>query len=94
MPKSVSSDSTERRFLSQPTAPLFDDLSDSAFIRAANLVQSRPGKQSSGPLPFSLATLWRLVAAGKFPRPSKLSERMTAWRVGDVRAWLQAQSPA
>ena len=39
-------------------------------------------------LPFSSATLWRKVRAGQFPRPYKLSERVTAWRVDDVRAWF------
>ena len=71
-----------------PPCRLFDVLADSAYIRAANLVQSRDIHHASGPLPFSMATLWRMVAAGTFPKPIKLSERMTAWRVGDVRLWL------
>ena len=37
--------------------------------------------------PFAL---WRKVKAGHFPKPVKLSERVTAWRVEDVRAWLAA----
>lgn len=44
-------------------------------------------------IPFSPATLWRKVKAGQFPRPVKLSERVTAWSVEDVRAWMQQQSP-
>jgi predicted DNA-binding transcriptional regulator AlpA len=39
-------------------------------------------------LPFSAATLWRRVADGSFPQPVKLSPRITAWRVEDVRAWM------
>ena len=75
----------------QHAIPSFDALPDSAFIREAQLVQSpkRPG--SPAPLPFSAPTLWRKVAAGTFPKPAKLSERVTAWRVGDVRAWMAAQ---
>jgi predicted DNA-binding transcriptional regulator AlpA len=42
-------------------------------------------------LPFSSATLWRLVKAGKFPAPVRLSDRITAWRVEDVRTWMQAR---
>ena len=38
-------------------------------------------------VPFSPATLWRKVKAGTFPAPVKLSERVTAWRWEDVRAW-------
>ena len=68
--------------------PSFDALPDSAFIREAQLIQSpkRPG--APAPLPFSSPTLWRKVKAGTFPQPVRLSERITAFRVGDVRAWL------
>lgn len=66
----------------------FDSLPDSAFIRESQLVQSpkRPGIPA--PLPFSAPTLWRKVKKGSFPKPIKLSERVTAWKVGDVRAWI------
>ena len=66
----------------------FDALPDSAFIRESQLVQSpkRPG--TPAPLPFSAPTLWRKVKAGTFPAPVKLSERVTAWNVGAVRAWI------
>ncbi|MBK8889516.1 MAG: AlpA family phage regulatory protein [Dechloromonas sp.] len=43
-------------------------------------------------IPFSSATLWRKVKAGQFPRPVKLSERVTAWAADDVRAWMRQQS--
>lgn len=36
----------------------------------------------------SPATAWRWVKSGKIPSPVKLSERVTAWRVGDLRAAL------
>ena len=73
---------------------VFDALPDSAFIRESQLVQSykRPG--TPAPLPFSAPTLWRKVKAGTFPKPVKLSERVTGWNVGAVRAWMTAQSCA
>jgi len=40
-------------------------------------------------IPFSAATLWRKVKAKQFPEPVKLSENVTAWRVEDVRAWIE-----
>lgn len=40
-------------------------------------------------VPASSSTLWRWVNAGTFPRPVKLSDRVTAWRCEDVRAWLE-----
>lgn len=71
---------------------VFDALPDSAFIRESQMVQSpkRPG--TPAPLPFSAPTLWRKVKAGTFPKPIKLSTRVTAWNVGAVRAWMIAQS--
>jgi prophage regulatory protein len=42
-------------------------------------------------IPFSPATLWRKVKAGNFPRPVKLSERVTAWAVEDVREWMESR---
>jgi len=51
------------------------------FIRQSALIPSI--------VPFSAATLWRKVKSKDFPAPVKLSERITAWRVQEVRAWLQ-----
>lgn len=36
----------------------------------------------------SPATAWRWVKAGRIPAPLKLSDRVTAWRVGDLRESL------
>lgn len=66
----------------KPNVASFDSLPDSAYIREANLIP--------GVVPFSPATLWRKCKAGQFPSPVKLSERVTAWRVGEVRTWLEA----
>jgi len=58
----------------------FGELPATAYVRQAQLIPV--------PVPFSSATLWRRVKAGTFPRPVKLAERVTAWRVADVRRWL------
>lgn len=65
------------------TASTFDDLPATGFIRQAQLIPHV--------VPFSSATLWRRCKEGLFPKPVKLSERVTAWRVGDVREFLEAQ---
>ena len=70
------------------SAANFDNLPDSAFIRESQLVQSPKRPASPAPLPFSAPTLWRKVKAGTFPAPVKLADRVTAWKVGDVRAWI------
>ena len=71
---------------------VFDALPDSAYIRESQLVQSPKRPDTPAPLPFSAPTLWRKVKAGTFPKPIKLSERVTAFNVGAVRAWMTAQA--
>lgn len=65
-------------------SPTFDTLPDSGYVRFAQLVPAV--------VPASRSTIWRWVKEAKFPRPAKLSEGVTAWRVGDVRAFLAAQA--
>lgn len=77
-----------------PVIPSFDNLPDSAFIRESHLVQSPKRPDRPVPLPFSAPTLWRKVKNRTFPAPVKFSERITAWKVGDVRAWINAQTMA
>ena len=65
-------------------APAFDELPDGAYVRQPQLIPS--------PLPWSSATLWRKCKRGEFVAATKLSERVTAWNVGAVRRWLEAQA--
>ena len=65
-------------------SPSFDQLPDSGLIRLSDLLPAV--------IPFSRATIWRRVAEGTFPKPVKLSNRVCAWRVRDVRRWIQEQT--
>ncbi len=38
--------------------------------------------------PVSKSTWWAGVKSGKYPPSVKLSERVTAWKVSDIRALL------
>lgn len=58
------------------------NLPEIGFIREADLRKI---------VPIGATTLWRWVREGKFPKPVKLSERVTAWRAEDVREWLSQQ---
>lgn len=63
--------------------------------KANRLSGSRPKRPRPGipPIvPWSSATLWRKIKAGQFCTPVKLSERTTAFRVEEVRRWLDAQA--
>jgi prophage regulatory protein len=60
------------------------ELPATGFIRQSQLIPVI--------VPFSSATLWRKVKAGTFPAPVKLSERVTAWPVESVRAWMNSRT--
>ncbi len=47
--------------------------------------------QVLGFVPISKSTLWRRVQAKTFPAPVKLSQRVTVWRVEDIRGWIAEQ---
>ena len=81
--------------ITSPTQGTFDKLPDGAWLRESQLVRSPKNPDSEvAPLPFSAPTLWRMVKAGKFPKPHKLSTRVTAWKVSQVREWMTAQAAA
>jgi len=61
------------------------ELPTTGYIRQAQLLRY---------IPVSAATLWRWVKSGRFISPSKLSDRVTAWRCEDVRGWIEEQSDA
>jgi prophage regulatory protein len=42
--------------------------------------------------PVAKSTLWQAVKDGKFPKPVKLSERVTAWRAEDIRELIKSKS--
>jgi prophage regulatory protein len=44
--------------------------------------------------PISRSAWWAGVKSGKYPKPVKLSERTTAWRVEDIRTLLASYGPA
>lgn len=64
------------------TIPSADRFQGTTYIRQAQLIQAV--------LPFSAATLWRKVKNGSFPKPVKLSDRITAWRMDEIQSWLES----
>ncbi len=70
--------------------PSFDLMPDSAFIRVSQLVQSPKRPTTPAPLPYSEPTYWRKVEDGTLPKPIKLSKRVSAQKVGDIRRVMAA----
>ena len=42
-------------------------------------------------VPVGYNTLLRMVRAGEFPKPVRISPQMVAWREKDVREWLESR---
>ena len=45
-------------------------------------------------IPVSKSTWWAGVRSGRYPQPTRaLGERITAWKVEDIRALIEATAP-
>ena len=67
------------------------DIPSEGFLRVSQIVGDR--KKNLAPIiPVSKSTWWEGVASGRFPKPIKLSPRVTVWRVEDIRALIEASS--
>lgn len=53
-----------------------------AFIRKKKLLEI---------VPFSAATLHRLIRANKFPRQRKISARVSVWKISEVLDFMEAK---
>ena len=60
----------------------FDNLPNEAFLRQSQLINQNI-------VPFSASTLWRRIKERRFPAPVSLGGQITAWRVSQIRQWLQ-----
>jgi prophage regulatory protein len=63
----------------KPHRPLISGLPAEGFVRLKDLIG--PGK----PLPFSKSHWWQGIAQGRYPKPVKISEGITAWEVSAIR---------
>ena len=69
------------KHLRPPTS--FDLLPDVALIQLRPLMNFKV-------VPYSATTIWRKCRNGEFPSPIKVSAGITAWRVGDIRNYLNS----
>lgn len=62
-------------------SPLFQEnvLPTEGFVRLPAIVAPH------GVFPVSKSAWWAGIAAGRYPKPVKLSERTSAWTVEDIR---------
>lgn len=48
-------------------------------------IEVSPSKGQRGLVPFSRATIYRMMDEGRFPRPIKLGPKSTAWLSEDIQ---------
>ncbi|MBF0547548.1 MAG: AlpA family phage regulatory protein [Candidatus Riflebacteria bacterium] len=62
-------------------------LPETGFLRLSQILgDSRRG--IPGLIPVGKSTWWSGVKNGRFPKPLKLSEGITVWRVEEIRALI------
>ena len=64
------------------------DLPKTGFLRLRAILSP------NGPIPVSKSTWWAGIKDGRFPKPLKLSKRVTVWRVEDIRRLVETGGPA
>ena len=61
-------------------------LPETGFLRLPQIIGDRKANPPIPALiPVSKSTWWQGVKDGRYPKPVKLGERCTAWRVEDIR---------
>jgi prophage regulatory protein len=61
----------------------FQNLPQTGFLRLSAILAP------NGPIPVGRSTWWAGVKEGRYPKPVKLGARITAWRVEDIRAFIE-----
>ena len=67
-------------------------LPETGYLRLPQIV-GKPATKTTAAIPalipVSRSTWWAGVRTGRFPKPIKLSERCTAWKVEDILALIE-----
>jgi len=67
-------------------------LPETGYLRLPQIV-GKPATETTPAIPAIFpvcrSTWWAGVKSGRYPQPVKLGERITAWRVEDIRALIE-----
>lgn len=68
-----------------------NQLTETCYLRLFQIIGDR--KKGYEPIiPVGKTTWWKGVKNGRFPKPVKLSDRITVWRTEDIRALISKDS--
>ncbi len=66
------------------------NLPETGYVRLPQIIGDRKAEPPIPPVvPVGKSTWWAGVKSGRYPKPVKLSPRITAWRVEDIRALVE-----
>jgi len=66
------------------------ELPEIGYLRLSQIVGNPKASPPTTPIiPVGKSTWWQGVKDGKFPKPIKLSPRVTVWKVEDIRALIE-----
>jgi predicted DNA-binding transcriptional regulator AlpA len=66
------------------------ELPEVGFLRLVQIIGDQTRQPPVLPIiPVSKSTWWDGVRSGRYPQPVKLGQRITAWRVEDIRALIE-----
>jgi hypothetical protein len=64
-------------------------LPETGYLRVAQIIGNPKANPPIPPIiPISKSAWWAGVSEGRYPKSIKLSERVTVWRVEDIRALM------
>ena len=69
--------------------PITKALPSTGYLRLKQIVGDK-NNSIPGLIPVSASTWWAGVASGRFPKPYKISARVTAWRVEEIVELIEA----
>lgn len=75
------------------TTPTATPLPTTGFLRLHQIV-GNPKTNTPPLIPIGRTSFLNGVKSGKFPKPVKLGERTTAWKVEDIKALIERLSQA
>ncbi len=65
-------------------------LPETGFLRLRDIIGDRKADPPRpGLIPIGASSWWEGVKEGRYPAPTKLGPRTTAWRVEDIRALIE-----
>ena len=68
-------------------------LPDYGYVRLKQIIgDPKSVPPCSAILPVSKATWYQGIRDGRFPKPIKLSKRISVWRIEDIRALVESRN--